>query len=145
MAELQSCLSAALVEVVPASLVHPWEVTSSSSSSSSSSPSSAVASSGWTALAGYESVKLDLRRLLAWPEQHSEAWSALALPRPKGVLLHGPSGCGKTVLARGLATAFPSLNILEVRGTSLFSPLVGEAEAALRDVVKRVRCRTLAR
>ena len=53
--------------------------------------------------------------------------------------MHGPSGCGKTVLARGLATAFPALNVLEVRGTALFSPLVGEAEAALRDVVKRVR------
>ena len=43
------------------------------------------------------------------------------------------------MLARGLATAFPALNVLEVRGTALFSPLVGEAEAALRDVVKRVR------
>ena len=43
------------------------------------------------------------------------------------------------MLARGLATAFPVLNVLEVRGTALFSPLVGEAEAALRDVVNRVR------
>ena len=45
------------------------------------------------------------------------------------------------MLARGLAKAFPALNVLEVRGTALFSPLVGEAEAALRDIVKRVRLR----
>lgn len=162
--ELQRCLSTALVEVVPASLAHPWEVTPSTHSSVSG------AAGLWSTLAGYENVKIELRRMLAWPEQHSEAWyavstsghldchillrrlctllvhygrdlhrTALALPRPKGVLLYGPSGCGKTVLARGLATAFPALNVLEVRGTALFSPLVGEAEAALRDVVQRVR------
>lgn len=69
-AELQRCLSTTLVEVVPASLVHPWEVAPSSRSSVSG------ADGVWTALAGYEDVKTELRRLLAWPEQHHAAWYA---------------------------------------------------------------------
>ena len=69
---LQKCLSTALVEVVPASLVHPWEVTPSSRSTTSG------AEGIWTALAGYEGVKSELRRILAWPEQHFQAWYVLS-------------------------------------------------------------------
>lgn len=71
--ELQQCLSTALVEVVPASLAHPWEVTPSTHSSMSG------GADIWSTLAGYDDVKTELRRMLAWPEQHSEAWYAVLM------------------------------------------------------------------
>ena len=129
-ARLRQCLGRALLEIRPAALSHPWEVDAG--------PTGGGAG-GWAQLAGYESVKAELTRMLSWPSEHAEAWKTLGLDAPKGVLLHGPSGCGKSAMARGLAAQFPALNLLEIRGTALFSPLVGEAEAALRDVVRRAR------
>lgn len=94
---------------------------------------------GWDAIAGYAHVKTEICRLLEWPTRHADAWRTLALPRPRGILLHGPSGCGKTTLARGIASALPSLNVLEVSCATLMSPILGEAESALRGAAARAR------
>lgn len=80
--ELQRALSTALVEVVPASLSHPWEVTPPTRSSVSGT------AGVWSALAGYEDVKAELRRMLAWPEQHSDAWYASSLELPSRPLVY---------------------------------------------------------
>ena len=110
--ELQRALSTALVEVVPASLGHPWEVTPSTRSSASGS------GGVWSALAGYENVKTELRRMLAWPEQHSDAWYTSTLELP----------------SRPLATPAPVLSEINAdslhawRGTGLHLHCRGQKE-----------------
>eukprot|EP01047_Picozoa_sp_COSAG01_P053203 COSAG01_NODE_5676_length_4104_cov_40.338158_1_plen_399_part_00 len=130
---LRNAMESTLPETLPAPLTQAVEI-------SAPVPSAGVMrDGGWDSIAGYARIKHELRQVLEWPTCHADAWNALGLPRPRGVLLHGPSGCGKTTLARGIASALPSLNVLEISCATLMSPILGEAESALRSAAERAR------
>lgn len=87
----------------------------------------------WNDIAGDAGgAKRALREALEWPRIYKNAFKALGLSPPRGVLLHGPPGCAKTTLARAAAgaagVAFLSLSPADVYASSY----VGEAEAVVR-------------
>lgn len=87
----------------------------------------------WEDIAGdVGGAKLALRQAIEWPRIRKDAFKALGLSPPRGVLLHGPPGCAKTTLARAAAgsagVAFLSLSPADVYSSSY----VGEAESVVR-------------
>jgi SpoVK/Ycf46/Vps4 family AAA+-type ATPase len=87
----------------------------------------------WDDIAGDAGgAKRALREALEWPRIYKNAFKALGLSPPRGVLLHGPPGCAKTTLARAAAgaagVAFLSLSPADVYASSY----VGDAEAVVR-------------
>ncbi|KAL7497987.1 hypothetical protein ACHAWT_006842 [Skeletonema menzelii] len=87
----------------------------------------------WDDIAGDAGgAKTALRIAIEWPRTRKEAYSALGLSPPRGVLLHGPPGCAKTTLARAAAgsagVSFLSLAPADVYSSSF----VGDAEAVVR-------------
>ncbi|KAI8501313.1 spermatogenesis-associated protein 5-like protein 1 [Branchiostoma belcheri] len=92
----------------------------------------------WSAIGGLEEVKVKLQQAVVWPLLHSEAFSRLGLPRPKGVLLYGPPGCCKTTLVRAAAGACHA-TFLAVSGAQVYSPFLGESEKTISQVFQRAR------
>jgi len=94
--------------------------------------------------AGYEEVKMKLRRLLqslkANPRASSEDKNSLKLTvvPVRGVVLHGAVGCGKTFLAQVLA-AEAQMAFLPVRSTQLLSKYFGDTEAQIRSLFRAAR------
>jgi len=94
--------------------------------------------------AGYEEVKVKLRRLLqslkATQRESSDDSSSLrmAVVPVRGVVLHGAVGCGKTFLAQVLA-AEAQMTFLPVRSTQLLSKYFGDTEAKLRSLFRAAR------
>lgn len=87
----------------------------------------------WDDIAGDAGgAKQALRQAIEWPRTWKEAFKALGLSPPRGVLLHGPPGCAKTTLAKAAAgsagVAFLSLSPADVYSSSY----VGEAESVVR-------------
>ncbi|MCG2888703.1 MAG: AAA family ATPase, partial [Sulfolobales archaeon] len=54
----------------------------------------------WTDIGGLEDVKEELREIVEYPLKFRDAYEALGIEVPKGVLLFGPPGTGKTLLAK---------------------------------------------
>ncbi len=67
------------------------------------------------------------------PDHFRELSERLGATPPAGVLLYGARGTGKTSLAMATARA-SGLNVLLVQGSQLISKVVGESEAAVKDV-----------
>ncbi|CAN0412005.1 unnamed protein product, partial [Scytosiphon promiscuus] len=55
-----------------------------------------------------------------------------------GILLFGPPGCSKTTLVRAAATAAGATFVC-LSGADVFSPYLGEAEAAVRQAFRIAR------
>jgi len=68
-----------------------------------------------------------------WPLKYPEAYAALGLRLPRGILLHGPPGCAKTLLVRAAASSC-HVNFLAISGAQLYSPYLGEAEKKIAEV-----------
>jgi SpoVK/Ycf46/Vps4 family AAA+-type ATPase len=92
----------------------------------------------WSDVGGLEAAKRALRRAVEWPLTRGDEFARLGVEPPRGVLLHGPPGCSKTTLARA-AAAESGATFVPLSCASLFSPYVGEGEAALRDAFARAR------
>eukprot|EP00727_Mastigamoeba_balamuthi_P011626 m51a1_g7086 putative atpase aaa (863) ;mRNA; r:15089-17928 len=92
----------------------------------------------WGDVGGLEGAKRALREAVEWPMRHPEAFAAMGIRPPAGVLLYGPPGCAKTLLVQALATE-AALNFIAVKGPQLLSKYVGESERAVRDVFKKAR------
>ncbi|KAJ2080402.1 hypothetical protein H4R24_003101 [Coemansia sp. RSA 988] len=90
----------------------------------------------WADIGGYESVKQTLQRFMQLAT--SEAPLRLGIKPPSGVLLHGPSGCGKTAMALAMIGE-STCNVMNIRGSELFSKYLGETEARLRRLFQAAR------
>lgn len=85
----------------------------------------------WSDIGGYADVKRQFRRAVELPMRAGR--------KPKsGLLLHGPSGCSKTMLTHALATEC-RLSMFEVTSANVMHSLVGQSEAALRDIIDKAR------
>jgi len=92
----------------------------------------------WTDIGGLEDVKEELREIVEYPLKFRDAYEALGIEVPKGVLLFGPPGTGKTLLAKAVATE-SGANFIAVRGPEVLSKWVGESEKAIREIFRKAR------
>jgi len=92
----------------------------------------------WDDIGGLEDVKLKLRQAVEWPIMHRDSFERLGLRPPRGILLHGPPGCSKTTLVKAVATTC-NANFLALSGASVYSPFVGDAEKAVREIFSKAR------
>ncbi|HLB69760.1 MAG: CDC48 family AAA ATPase [Candidatus Methanoperedens sp.] len=92
----------------------------------------------WTDIGGLESVKQELIETVEWPLRYPEAFDAINVRPPKGVLLFGPPGTGKTLLAKAIATE-SAANFISIKGPELLSKYVGESERIVREIFRKAR------
>ncbi|MBO8174353.1 MAG: CDC48 family AAA ATPase [Thermococcus sp.] len=92
----------------------------------------------WDDIGGLEEVKEALREAVEWPLKYPEAFQALGINPPKGILLYGPPGTGKTLLAKAVATESEA-NFIGIRGPEVLSKWVGESEKNIREIFRKAR------
>lgn len=92
----------------------------------------------WSDIGGLEDAKQALREAVEWPIMYPEAFEAVGIRPPRGVLLYGPPGTGKTMIARAVATE-SKLNFISIKGPELMSKWVGESERAVREVFRKAK------
>ncbi|MCQ8903103.1 MAG: CDC48 family AAA ATPase [Methanothrix sp.] len=92
----------------------------------------------WSDIGGLEDAKQALREAVEWPIMYPEAFEAVGIRPPRGVLLYGPPGTGKTMIARAVATE-SQLNFISIKGPELMSKWVGESERAVREVFRKAK------
>jgi len=97
-----------------------------------------VPSVHWEDVGGLEDVKKALKEAVEWPLRHREAFDAMGIKPPKGVLLYGPPGTGKTLLAKAVATESEA-NFISIKGPEILSKWVGESERAIREIFSKAR------
>ncbi|OPY52203.1 MAG: VCP-like ATPase [Methanosaeta sp. PtaU1.Bin112] len=97
-----------------------------------------VAEVHWDDIGGLDDVKQSLIEAVEWPLQYPEAFNAVGVRPPRGILLYGLPGTGKTLLVRALATE-SNLNFISVKGPELLSRWVGESERAVREIFRKAR------
>ncbi len=93
---------------------------------------------GWDAIAGYETVKNEVRDTIILSLQHPEVFDTISKQtrvvyessRPKAVLFEGPPGTGKTTMARVIASEV-NVPLLYVPIESIMSKWYGESERNL--------------
>lgn len=92
----------------------------------------------WSDIGGLEDAKQALREAVEWPIMYPEAFEAVGIRPPRGVLLYGPPGTGKTMIARAVATE-SGINFISIKGPELMSKWVGESERAVREVFRKAK------
>jgi len=97
-----------------------------------------VAEVHWHQVGGLERAKQELVEAVEWPLKYPEAFEAIGIRPPRGVLLFGPPGTGKTLLAKAVATE-SGVNFISVKGPELLSKWVGESERAVREVFRKAK------
>ncbi|KAJ2852024.1 hypothetical protein IWW36_000603 [Coemansia brasiliensis] len=90
----------------------------------------------WADIGGYGDIKQKLQQFMRLAT--SETALQLGITPPSGILLYGPSGCGKTVLAQAMIGE-SHCNVINIRGSELFSKYLGETEARLRQLFEAAR------
>ena len=97
-----------------------------------------VAEVHWDEVGGLDQAKQSLIEAVEWPLKYPEAFAALGIRPPRGILLYGLPGTGKTLLVRALATE-SNVNFISVKGPELLSKWVGESERAVREIFRKAR------
>ncbi len=97
-----------------------------------------VPSVHWEDIGGLDDVKRSLKEAVEWPLKHKEAFEAMGIRPPRGILLYGPPGTGKTLLAKAVATESEA-NFISIRGPEVLSKWVGESERAIREIFQKAR------
>ncbi|WP_048151536.1 CDC48 family AAA ATPase [Palaeococcus ferrophilus] len=92
----------------------------------------------WEDVGGLKNVKEALREAVEWPLKYPEAFMAMGITPPKGILLYGPPGTGKTLLAKAVATESEA-NFIAIRGPEVLSKWVGESEKNIREIFRKAR------
>ncbi|KAJ3387942.1 hypothetical protein HDU84_000405 [Entophlyctis sp. JEL0112] len=124
--------------VAQADFIHGLSLTTPSTTRGYSFSLQPSANLTWSSVGGLEDVKLKLQQSVDWPLTRRDVFLRLGLTPPRGVLLYGPPGCSKTTLVKVIASE-SNATFFSVNGASLYSPFVGESEAALRTVFHRAR------
>jgi len=93
---------------------------------------------GWDDIGGMEVVKEKLRDLVEKPLVDPDAFRAMGIRPPSGILLYGPPGTGKTLLAKAIARE-SGANFLYIRGPEVFSKWLGESEESVRHAFQVAR------
>ncbi len=96
---------------------------------------------GWDAIAGYETVKNEVRDTIIFSLQHPDVFDAISKQtrvvyessRPKAVLFEGPPGTGKTTMARVIASEV-NVPLLYVPIESIMSKWYGQSERNLAEI-----------
>ena len=57
-----------------------------------------------------------IREMVEMPLRHTNLFTNLGVPMPRGVLIYGPAGCGKTLLARAVANETGAYMVRRTRG-----------------------------
>jgi len=57
-----------------------------------------------------------IREMVEMPLRHTNLFTNLGVPMPRGVLIYGPAGCGKTLLARAVANETGAYMVWRIRG-----------------------------
>ena len=97
-----------------------------------------VPNMSWDDVGALAAVRAELHMAILAPLRRPDAFAALGLAVPAGVLLFGPPGCGKTLLAKALASESRA-NFISVKGPELLDKFVGESERAVRALFGRAR------
>ncbi len=92
----------------------------------------------WNDIGGLEDLKQELKEVIEWPLNHSEAFERIGIKAPKGVLLYGPPGTGKTMLAKAVANEAEA-NFISIKGPELISKWIGESEKGIRKIFEKAR------
>ncbi len=92
----------------------------------------------WSDIGGLEEAKQQLKEAVEWPLKYPEAFMAMGINPPKGILLYGPPGTGKTLLAKAVATESEA-NFIGIRGPEVLSKWVGESEKNVREIFRKAR------
>jgi len=92
----------------------------------------------WNEVGGCELAKLKLRQCLEWPRTHGHLYQQLNLHPPRGVLLYGPPGCAKTLLVKAVAASCKA-TFVSLAAADVYSPMVGDAEASVRQAFALAR------
>ncbi|HII67339.1 MAG TPA: AAA family ATPase, partial [Thermococcaceae archaeon] len=92
----------------------------------------------WNDIGGLEEIKQQLKEAVEWPLKYPEAFMAMGINPPKGILLYGPPGTGKTLLAKAVATESEA-NFIGIRGPEVLSKWVGESEKNIREIFRKAR------
>ncbi|PNS21078.1 hypothetical protein CAC42_3415 [Sphaceloma murrayae] len=101
-------------------------------------PKAATPSVRFEDLGGVDEIVERMEEIIALPMLKPSLYTEMALPLPRGVLLHGPPGCGKSLLARACA-AETGVPLVEILGPSIVSGMSGESEKQVRDAFDEAR------
>ena len=94
-------------------------------------------STTFSAIAGYEGVKLEIKEVVDFlrkPERFKEIGARV----PKGILLVGPPGTGKTLFARAVAGE-AGVGFLSVTGSDFMEMFVGVGASRVRDLFAQAK------
>jgi transitional endoplasmic reticulum ATPase len=89
-------------------------------------------------IGGLSRVVGRLREVVELPLRRPEAFAALGIAPPRGVLLVGPPGTGKTLIARAVATE-SGARFIAVNGPEIMDRYYGASEGALRGIFEQAR------
>jgi transitional endoplasmic reticulum ATPase len=92
----------------------------------------------WDQIGGLEDAKQALKESIEWPIKYPEAFQAVGIRPPRGILLYGLPGTGKTLMAKAVATE-SNLNFISIKGPELLSKWVGESERAVREIFRKAK------
>ncbi|SCU69202.1 Cell division control protein 48, putative [Trypanosoma equiperdum] len=95
----------------------------------------------WDDIAGLDSAKSTLKRLVLQPLQSNLVYQRFGLQPSTGVLLYGPPGTGKTMLARAIATEL-NASFIYLDLPQLIQAEMGESERRLREFFDAARDRS---
>lgn len=95
-------------------------------------------STDFTAVAGMEALKEELREHVIDPLQHSEKYDKYGISVEKGILLFGPPGTGKTHISKALAGEL-DINWAKVKGGDIISKWVGEGTENITELFEEAR------
>lgn len=108
-----------------------------------------VNTTSWDDIGGYDDLKKRFIQAIEWPLKYLEAFQRMNLKPPKGILLYGPPGCSKTTMVKvtffvrhksykkAIASSI-QVTFLSLNGATIYSPFMGDAEASIREIFKRV-------
>ncbi|MEW6573633.1 MAG: AAA family ATPase [Bacillota bacterium] len=93
-------------------------------------------SEGYDQIGGLARELARVREVIELPLRYPEAFAALGIDPPRGVLLYGPPGTGKTLIARAVA-AETNARFVAISGPEIMNKYYGESEARLREIFEK--------